>query len=91
MSNSKINSSRSAPKTNIAQSKSKINSSRTATGNSDDKSRSDDKSMRESTRSLNKSNRNFEVSPSKVKLTVKEIPEEDGDGSVKKKGKSKKE
>ena len=45
--------------------------------------------MRESARSLNKSTRNMDVSPSKVKLTVNEIPEEDG-GSGKKIKKAKK-
>ena len=45
--------------------------------------------MRESARSLNKSTRNMDVSPSKVKLTVNEIPEEDG-GSGKKIKKTKK-
>jgi hypothetical protein len=33
--------------------------------------------MRESTRSLKKSTKNMEASPSKIKLSVKEIPEED--------------
>ena len=46
--------------------------------------------MRDSTRSLNRSTRNLEVSPSKVKLSVKEIPEEDLHSSIKKAKKSKK-
>lgn len=46
--------------------------------------------MRESTRSLNKSTRNMEASPSKIKLTVKEIPEEDNNAVKKTTKKNKK-
>lgn len=45
--------------------------------------------MRDSARSFNKEGRNLEVSPSKVKFSVNEIPEE-GDSSNKKTKRNKK-
>ena len=87
-SNPKITNSRSVQK-NPTKNDTNLRTSRTGTGNSSTKS--DEKSIRESTKSLNKSVRNLDVSPSKIKLSVKEIPEEELNSGIKKGKKRKKE
>ena len=89
----KINSSKSMPKhpNSKGESKGKLLTSRTGTSTGDDGSMGEEKSLRGSTRSLNKSGRHLEVNPSKVKLAVREIPEEEVEGTARKVKKSKKE
>lgn len=92
-SQAKINASKSMPKqpSSKGEAKGKLQTSRTGASTGEDGSIGEDKSLRGSTRSLNKSGRHLEVSPSKVKLAVREIPEEEVGGTARKVRKSKKE